>query len=263
LVTPGVNQDFSNFRETNGRMKAKRFAFIGGFPCLDFLNTASLGKPAGVETLRNFDDLLDWLSEARVIGARDRRGVLRRWNRGPEAQRALARAFVLRKSLQAMSEGIRVHRAVPRSTIAAIRDALATIAGAWNLTTAKTGFALKFRLRFDNPEHLLGPIAQSACDLLCNRDWSRLKRCANPACGLYFYDSTRNRRRRWCSIETCGNRMKVAAYRARSANHAHDRIRVEAGQPRPDRHAHLRRASQSVQSLNNERRFHQILQFHQ
>ena len=50
-------------------MKAKRFAFIGGFPCLDFLNTASLGKPLGVETLRNFDDLLDWLSEARVIGA--------------------------------------------------------------------------------------------------------------------------------------------------------------------------------------------------
>jgi len=133
-------------------MKAKRFAFIGGFPCLDFLNTASLGKPAGVETLRNFDDLLDWLSEARVIGARDRRGVLRRWNRGPEAQRALARAFVLRKSLQAMSEGIRVHRAVPRSTIATIRDALATMAGAWNLTAAKTGFALKFRLRCDNPE---------------------------------------------------------------------------------------------------------------
>ena len=215
MVTLGVNQDLAISGRPTGRMKAKRFAFIGGFACLDFLNTASLGKPAGVETLRDFDDFLDWLSEARVIGARDRRGVLRCWDRGPEAQRVLARAFVLRKSLQAMSEGIRVHRAVPRSTIATIRDVLATMAGAWNLTTAKTGFALKFRLRFDNPEHLLGPIAQSACDLLCNRDWSRLKRCANPACGLYFYGSTGNRRRRSCSIETCDNRMKVAAYRAR------------------------------------------------
>jgi predicted RNA-binding Zn ribbon-like protein len=58
-------------------------------------------------------------------------------------------------------------------------------------------------------------LAVSACDLLCDHDWSRLKRCANPACGFYFYDSTGNRTRRSCSIETCGNRMKVAAYRAR------------------------------------------------
>ena len=120
-----------------------------------------------------------------------------------------------RKMLHAMAEGIRVHRVVPRSPIATIRDALARMAGDWDLTATKTGFVLKFRLRFDYPDQLLGPIAQSACDLLCNRDWSRLKRCANPACGRYFYDSTRNRRRRWCGMKRCGNRMKVAAHRAR------------------------------------------------
>ena len=196
-------------------MKAKRFVFIGGLPCLDFLNTALLGKPAGVETLRDFDDFLVWLSEAQVIGARDRRRVSRRWECEPQFGRSLARVLVLRRMLLAMAEGIRVHRAVPRSTIATIKDALARMAGDWDLTATRTGFVLKFRLRFDYPDQLLGPIAQSACDLLCNRDWSRLKRCANPACGLYFYDSTRNRHRRWCSMRTCGNRMKVAAYRAR------------------------------------------------
>ena len=215
LVTPGVNGQLRVSRGPTGRMKEKCFAFIGGLPCLDLLNTASLGKPARVERLRDFDDFLVWLSEARLIAASDRRRVLRRWNRGPEARRALARALVLRRMLHAMAEGIRVHRAVPRSTIATIRDVLARMAGDWNLTATKTGLVLEFKLRFDYPDQLLGSIALSACDLLCNRDWSRLKRCANPACGLYFYDSTRNRHRRWCSVKRCGNRMKVAAYRAR------------------------------------------------
>ena len=220
---------------------------------LDLLNTASLGKPARVERLRGFDDFLVWLSEARLIAAGDRRRILRRWNRGPEARRALARVLVLRRMLHAMAEGIRVHRAVPRSTIATIRDVLARMAGDWNLTATKTGFVLEFRLRFDYPDQLLGPIAQSACDLLCNRDWSRLKRCANPACGLYFYDSTRNRHRRWCSMKRCGNRMKVAAHRARQRGGSlqpdplimHTMLAgFGAGKPRPDRDARLRRAAQ-------------------
>lgn len=89
-------------------------------------------------------------------------------------------------------------------------------AGRWlGQTRTKTGFVLRFRLRLDRPDQFLGPIAVSVCDLLCDRDWSRRKRCANPACGLYFFDSTRNRRGRSCSIETCRNRIEVAAYRAR------------------------------------------------
>ncbi len=45
--------------------------------------------------------------------------------------------------------------------------------------------------------------------------WRRLKLCANPECGNAFYDSSRNRSGRWCSMATCGNRMKGRAYRRR------------------------------------------------
>jgi predicted RNA-binding Zn ribbon-like protein len=34
----------------------------------------------------------------------------------------------------------------------------------------------------------LAPIAESATDLLCNHELNRIKRCANPLCGLYFYE---------------------------------------------------------------------------
>lgn len=194
------------------RMKAKRFIMFGGLACLDFIDTAPLGSPARIEALHDFGDLLAWLYEERLVGASECRRGQQRWDARPTAQHAFARALVLRRTLREAVERILAHRSVPKQAIAAIRDGLGKLTGCWELTKTKTGFVLKFRPRFVQPDQLLGPIAKSACDLLCHRDWSRLKRCANPTCGLYFYDSTRNRRRRWCSMKTCGNRMKVSAF---------------------------------------------------
>jgi len=45
--------------------------------------------------------------------------------------------------------------------------------------------------------------------------WQRLKACANPDCQWIFYDGSRNRSGRWCSMAECGGVMKARAYRAR------------------------------------------------
>jgi predicted RNA-binding Zn ribbon-like protein len=45
--------------------------------------------------------------------------------------------------------------------------------------------------------------------------WNRLKVCPNDDCAWAFYDESRNRSRRWCSMNVCGNRHKVRAYRDR------------------------------------------------
>jgi predicted RNA-binding Zn ribbon-like protein len=50
--------------------------------------------------------------------------------------------------------------------------------------------------------------------------WDRLKVCANEACQSAFYDSSRNRSGRWCSMARCGNRMKGRAYRERRSGTA-------------------------------------------
>gem|GEM_PF-3517240 len=44
----------------------------------------------------------------------------------------------------------------------------------------------------------------------------RVRRCAHPACVLYFLDTSRNGTRRWCSMETCGNRAKAGRHYARA-----------------------------------------------
>jgi predicted RNA-binding Zn ribbon-like protein len=48
--------------------------------------------------------------------------------------------------------------------------------------------------------------------------WGRLKICSNDACQWAFYDRSRNRSGKWCTMEGCGNRMKARAFRQRQAN---------------------------------------------
>lgn len=45
--------------------------------------------------------------------------------------------------------------------------------------------------------------------------WSRIRVCDAPECSTAFFDTTRSRTRRWCSMATCGNRAKVSEHRQR------------------------------------------------
>jgi predicted RNA-binding Zn ribbon-like protein len=64
-------------------------------------------------------------------------------------------------------------------------------------------------------EAILGPITLSALTLLVQSDVSRIKQCAGDHCGWLFFDTTKNKQRRWCEMEVCGNRAKQKAHRAR------------------------------------------------
>jgi hypothetical protein len=57
-----------------------------------------------------------------------------------------------------------------------------------------------------------GSIRLATLDLLCYADPSLVKKCEDAACVLFFYDTTKNHSRRWCSMSVCRNRMKVAAH---------------------------------------------------
>jgi predicted RNA-binding Zn ribbon-like protein len=66
-------------------------------------------------------------------------------------------------------------------------------------------------------EALLAPVADAAAQLLTVDDFALVRRCESEDCILWFLDTTKAHRRRWCSMATCGNRAKAAAFRARSA----------------------------------------------
>jgi predicted RNA-binding Zn ribbon-like protein len=64
-------------------------------------------------------------------------------------------------------------------------------------------------------DHALGEVVAVAYEAMRNGSWNRLKACKN--CGYSFWDASRNRSATWCSMQLCGNRLKVQRYRSRRA----------------------------------------------
>ncbi|CAI8905665.1 MULTISPECIES: CGNR zinc finger domain-containing protein [Pseudomonas] len=59
-------------------------------------------------------------------------------------------------------------------------------------------------------------MAESLVGLVTNDKFEFVRQCEAHDCVLLFHDLSKSHRRRWCSMATCGNRMKVAAFRSRN-----------------------------------------------
>jgi predicted RNA-binding Zn ribbon-like protein len=68
------------------------------------------------------------------------------------------------------------------------------------------------------PRQALSEVARAAVDVLAGSDADLLKECGRPECTQLYVDRSRGGRREWCAMNTCGNRMKAATYRARNRN---------------------------------------------
>jgi predicted RNA-binding Zn ribbon-like protein len=201
--------------ERAGTADRPDFQFIAGNTCLDFLNTRPVVRGAAVEQLETFEDFIRWLTRAGRIDARSGAEALKRWGEGPEGPRIAERARSFRETLRHMADGIVRGRGISTEGLAAINFILAENDGSLRLERQGPGFRTRFASRPTQPIALLGAVAEAAADLLCGGRPQLIRRCGNPDCVFFFYDSTRNHRRQWCAMGTCGNLMKVRAFRKR------------------------------------------------
>jgi predicted RNA-binding Zn ribbon-like protein len=65
---------------------------------------------------------------------------------------------------------------------------------------------------------VVGGIAVAIAEAAMAGTWARLKCCPGPRCGWAFYDRSASSRSRWCSMQICGARAKMRAYRDRQAD---------------------------------------------
>jgi predicted RNA-binding Zn ribbon-like protein len=193
------------------------FPFVGGRLCVDFVNTELIDAGVRVDLLPAFGDVVEWCVRAEVIDAAEARTLRRTWGGRPEAVDAHRRAVAFRRTLRAMLEGLAAGRAeVSTAALDAINGVLREAASERQLARSGDGYALRVRRVVDTPGQLLAAVAESAATLLSSDDLSLVRACQNPECVLFFYDATKNHRRRWCSMAGCGNRAKVAAHYRRA-----------------------------------------------
>jgi predicted RNA-binding Zn ribbon-like protein len=193
------------------------FFFVGNHVCLDFINTKLVVNERPVDLLARFSDLVTWLGQAHLL-TEDGKQIDRQWGGQAKGTQTLEQARVFRATLREMAERIASGRPVPQAAVEAINDLLRYRIGCPQLIRRKGKFERGFQTESQDANQLLGLLAEAASDLLCTCDLSLIKKCQNPACALFFYDTTKNHARHWCSMSLCGNRSKVAAHYRRHRN---------------------------------------------
>ena len=169
----------------------------------DFINTADL--ESGEDAFATTDGLEAWLAE---------RGLLGGQNPPPECNgQELETAVALREALRALCLANNGETLGPEA-----RRALAAAAGSLHLhLTARFGGdgAIELEPDEEGVRRGLGEILTIVYSALHDGSWPRLKACASDTCQWAFYDESRNHSGHWCSMSSCGNRLKTARYRER------------------------------------------------
>ena len=211
-----------------------RFTFVGERLWLDFVNTepgfpmppgrhaAVLADVAEVplhvaDALRDFETFVAWLESAAVLDGERAQGIRRRALQQPAGAAAtLIDARRVRATLRVLAERGTGTPQIRLDALGEINRVLGRSAGTRRVELRADGsYARAFVPVGDAFAGLMIPIVESAADAMILGELGRVRRCADSRCPRVFFDRTKNGRRRWCDMATCGNRAKAARHRAR------------------------------------------------
>ncbi len=194
------------------------FLFIGNHLSLDFVNTRPVMNGQPVELLPDWNALLRWFRAAELIAGKEMEAFVRQWENRPGAGACLDGLKTFRESVRATVLRLEAGEEPPAKTVAELNRLLR--AHPMFLELRRTAGGLERRKLFElrRPDDLLAPLVDAVADMLLELKPARVRQC--ESCVLHFYDTSKNGTRRWCSMQICGNRSKVAAYaeRKRRAN---------------------------------------------
>lgn len=195
---------------------AGRVALLAGTRCLDFANTVEPRAPRGHgaqprDYLTTYADLLSWATHAELLTVAAAVLLHRLAQANPSAAAATLReATGLREAIYRVFLAVAEDRSPDRADLDHLAHAYAKALTHTTLVARAASFELSW---VDDPDALdrpLWPLAHSAVELLTRGDAARIKGCptAEDGCGWLFYDTSKNRSRRWCSMRDCGTNAK-------------------------------------------------------
>ncbi|MEQ1548903.1 MAG: CGNR zinc finger domain-containing protein [Chakrabartia sp.] len=178
--------------------------FLGGSLWIDFVNTRFVLNGESVDFLRDEASLAGWAKEAGIVfderNMKDERPVLLR----------------LRDGLAVAFEQLSHNAPLSADALVMVNALLGKLTIHMQLSRVADSIILEEQASAAGSDVAVA-IAADFARFVANYEVPRLKHCDNPACAIVFYDRGKNMRRRWCSTSICGNRDKVANYRARKS----------------------------------------------
>lgn len=195
---------------------------IGGNAAIDFINTASKWSSGdAVDHLGGPDGFGQWAGAAGLLHGDDLARLKREMTADPKgAQEVFETAVALRTALWSILSAIITGGEVDDRDLALLDESKVRAAGHCRIKKEDGGFRRACADEAPALERALRLIVEAAEDLLLNGRLDRLHACGGEACEWVFLDTSKNGRRRWCDMATCGNDAKVKKFRGRSKSAA-------------------------------------------
>ena len=189
----------------------RQFDLSGGNLALDFVNTvSSRPTPERLERLSDYPHLVVFGEEVGVLSQLVANRLYRIAGEVPShGETALQQAVRLREALFDIFSAVAEHRPIPNHALALLNFAVQESAAHSRVAYANHRFVVEWVGMDSYLDSLLWPVARAAADLLTSHELTNLRICASDQCAWLFLDQTKNHRRRWCDMKTCGNRVKA------------------------------------------------------
>ncbi|WP_399896047.1 CGNR zinc finger domain-containing protein [Streptomyces sp. BBFR51] len=171
--------------------------FVCGNPALDFAATLRARRSARFEMFVTPDRLDAWYLESGIVDT-----IL------PGEEADVQQATFVREAIYELVTARRLGEEFDEAALGALNDAARKAPATPQLTPSG-------RRTEATPEQALSTVARHAVELLSGPDVPLMKECGNPECTRVYIDRSRGMRRQWCGMDSCGNKIKAAAYRAR------------------------------------------------
>ena len=189
------------------------FLFVANKPILDLLNTKPVPADGPTELLPDVRALEKWLIASGMVTSPKIKVIVRSWRHSTEAAVFLEQLIAFRERLR--EAVVRIENgSSPADAFLAEANSLLIQYPLHTSLRKRDGKVIRETL-FEprKPADLWAPIVDATADLLTETESSRIRKC--ESCVVHFFDTSKKGSRRWCSMNICGNKLKVAAYQRR------------------------------------------------
>lgn len=180
--------------------------------CLDFINTVGWHRDGSMsqEYLTTYIAFVQWCQVRNIINNEQASFLLEEsHSRESEADQVLKRVIKLRESLYRILLAVVAKEAPGKQDIDLLNSEIARMLPFSSLIYQHNKFEWKRAEQNKSLDWTLSIIIKDIVELLTSNKLDRLKVCADDNCGWVFLDTSKNKSRRWCSMQDCGNRAKA------------------------------------------------------
>ncbi len=200
-------------------MSEDSFESDAGDVSLDFANTNDWhASDHPIENIYNYVHLVAWGKSVGLVSPELATQLSLLAKEHPEdAKHAYTDAIQLRETIYSIFSRRYAGKSISEQDLEILNSVISVAKSHQKLVPAEAKFTWEWKDDHDGTNIIVWKVALSAVDLLTSDKVSRVRQCEDDrGCGYLFIDVTKNHSRRWCSMDSCGNRAKARRHYSRS-----------------------------------------------